>query len=52
MLYSCAVQLPTWVPEFIITFLTKTALVEVNTCCVFLGVIAILCFEKTEKFAL
>ena len=34
MLYSCAVQLPTWVPEFIITFLTKTALVEVNTHCI------------------
>eukprot|EP01032_Pedospumella_encystans_P028610 gene28610-32312_t len=31
VLYSCAVQLPTWVPEFIITFLTKTALVEATT---------------------
>lgn len=30
VLYSTAVQLPGWVPEFVITFLTKTALVEVS----------------------
>jgi hypothetical protein len=30
VLYSCAVQLPPWVPEFILNFLTKSALVEVS----------------------
>lgn len=30
MLYSCEVKVFNWLPEFVITMLTKTALIEVS----------------------
>lgn len=30
VVYSTEVKVPSWIPEFVLTFLTKTALVEVG----------------------